>query len=365
MKPKERILETINHNSTDHLAAYLLGLRDCEDKYKDYFKVESYWEVCKNLGVDIFIDAPVYTGENTRISRELALSNNMDMGIDIKDGNIKVFSPEVFGIPNIDSFSMNVFKRPLYSTGTVKEVEKYSWPDPDDFDFLSYRSLIGNFYNDYAILEQGWLPVFSRYLELTGMEEGLMKFYSHPDVVEAIIGHISEFYLGFLNNLIDKCGKYLDFIGLGDDFAGQRGMLISPGLWRKFLKPVYKKLFDRVKEAKLLVWFHSCGSIREVLPDLVDIGLDVWETVQLHLPGNDPKELKKEFGKYITFAGGISTQSTLPFGSPSEVRREVREVAAVLGKNGGYICGPDHTPQEDIPVKNLVALYKEAHRFNL
>jgi len=363
MKPKERILETVNHHNTDHLATYLLGLRDCEDKYKSYFKVKSYWEVCQKLGVDILIDAPRYTGENIKISRDMALSNKMH--VDVKDENIKVFSPQVFGIPNIDSFTMKVFKRPLHSVETVKEVEEYNWPSSADFDYLGYKSLISNYFNDYAILEQGWLPVFSRYLELAGMEEGLIKFYSHPNVVEAVLDHITKFYLDFIDNLIKKCGEYLDFIGLGDDFAGQRGMLISPEQWRKFLRPIYKKLFERVKQNNLLVWFHSCGSIREVLPDLVDLGLDVWETVQLHLPGNDPKELKKEFGKYITFAGGINTQSTLPFGTPLKVKREVREVASILGKNGGYICGPDHTPQDDIPVENLVALYEEAHKIKL
>lgn len=196
------------------------------------------------------------------------------------------------------------------------------------------------------------------------MEEGLIKIHTHPHIVRSILNKICNFYIKFIDKLVAECGNYLDFISLGDDFAGQRGLLISPHQWRKFLKPLYEKLFTKVKEHGLKIWFHACGTFREVLPDLVDMGLDVWETIQIHLPGNDPSELKKEFGRYITFAGGINTQEILPNASPKRIRREVREVAEILGHDGGYICGPDHRVQSDVPVKNLLALYNEATKYN-
>jgi len=97
--------------------------------------------------------------------------------------------------------------------------------------------------------------------------------------------------------------------------------------------------------------------------DLIDIGMDVWETVQAHLPGNEPDVLKGEYGDHITFFGGISTQTTLPFGTTDDVRREVRERIRVLGKNGGYICGPDHGIMPDVPMENVLAMYDEARKF--
>lgn len=103
MKPKERILETVKHNNTDHLATFSMGLKDCEDKYISYFKVKNHWEVCQNLGVDVLTDGPRYIGENINISRERALSAK----IDVKDEDILVYSPQTFGIPNIDSSSTN------------------------------------------------------------------------------------------------------------------------------------------------------------------------------------------------------------------------------------------------------------------
>jgi uroporphyrinogen decarboxylase len=124
-----------------------------------------------------------------------------------------------------------------------------------------------------------------------------------------------------------------------------------------------KKKRPKADKYDLKVWFHSCGQFRPVMGDLIDIGLDVWETVQTHLSGNEPEILKREYGDHITFFGGISTQTTLPFGSTDDVRREVRERIRVLGKNGGYICGPDHGIMPDVPLENVLAMYNEARKF--
>ena len=112
------------------------------------------------------------------------------------------------------------------------------------------------------------------------------------------------------------------------------------------------------------MWFHCCGTFREILPDLIDIGMDVWETTQVHLSGNEPEVLKREYGRDITFYGAINTQSTLPFGSSEDVRREVRERIRVLGEGGGYILGGDHTILPDVPMENVLAMMDEARKFS-
>jgi uroporphyrinogen decarboxylase len=111
------------------------------------------------------------------------------------------------------------------------------------------------------------------------------------------------------------------------------------------------------------VWIHSCGTFRPVLPDMIDLGMDVWETVQTHLPGNDPTELKREYGDHLAFFGAINTQSTLPYGTPDDVRAEVRERIRVLGRGGGYLCGADHTILADAPIENVLAMLDEARNF--
>ena len=149
----------------------------------------------------------------------------------------------------------------------------------------------------------------------------------------------------------------------GDDFAGQEGLLVSPETWRRLLKPVYSRVFALAKSKGMKVWFHSCGTFRPVLPDLIDMGMDVWETVQVHLRGNEPRELKREYGRDITFYGGISTQRTLPHGTPQQVREEVRERLRVLGEGGGYICSSDHTIMPDVPFENVAAMIDEARKW--
>jgi len=132
--------------------------------------------------------------------------------------------------------------------------------------------------------------------------------------------------------------------------------------WRRFLKPRYAKLFDIGKRRGKYVWFHSCGDITEVLPDLIDIGMDVWETVQLHTLPMSPRELKKEYGRHVTFFGAVNTQR-LPFAHPDEIRAEVARCIEALGHGGGYICGPDHGIRADVPYENIVALYETARDF--
>jgi len=130
-----------------------------------------------------------------------------------------------------------------------------------------------------------------------------------------------------------------------------------------YLKPTYRKYFELAKKYDLKVWFHSCGQFRPVMGDLIDIGMDVWETAQVHLKGNEPEVLKREYGDHITFFGAISTQTVLPFGTTEDVRKQVRERIQVLGKNGGYICGPDHGIMPDVPLENVLAMYDEAKKY--
>jgi len=139
-------------------------------------------------------------------------------------------------------------------------------------------------------------------------------------------------------------------------------LMISPAKWREFIKPQLSRLIDVGKRLNKIIWFHSCGDITDVLPDLIDMGIDVWETVQLQTLPMSPSKLKSEYGRHITFFGGINTQ-TLPFASPAAIESEVKQCVEVLGKNGGYICGPDHTINADVPPENTIALFKAAREY--
>ena len=141
-----------------------------------------------------------------------------------------------------------------------------------------------------------WLPLLCQLYDLFGLEKALVMLHTNPKVIEAAAHRIEDFTLAFPVALLDATAGLVDMFWYGDDFASQTGMLISPRHWRRLLKPTYRKIFDLARSYGLKTWFHGCGTFRPVLPDLVDIGMDVWETVQVHLPGNEPKALKREYG---------------------------------------------------------------------
>jgi len=251
---------------------------------------------------------------------------------------------------------------PLGPTTTVRDVEAYPWPDPGRYDYAGAAAVAQSWGTQYAVRGPYWRPLFCRVCDLFGMEEALAKLALEPAVFEAALEAVCARTVGFCERLLAACGDAMPILCLGDDFATQRGLMISPAQWRRLLKPRYARLFALGKQAGRAVWFHSCGDITAVLADLVDIGMDVWETVQLHALPLSPEQLKREYGRHLTFFGGINTQR-LPFVGPEAVREEVRRCIEALGEGGGYICGPDHHIKPDVPAGNAVALFDEARGF--
>lgn len=251
---------------------------------------------------------------------------------------------------------------PLMNAMTVDAVEQHRWPDPTAYDFAASREHASRMSGDYAVRGPRFSAITDPIFLLMGQEEALAKMLLNPTVFEATVEHVFQITLEASRRYIETCGEHLDCYCIWEDFATQRGMLFSPELWRRFFKPRYARLFDIAKTAGKYVWFHSCGNITAVLPDLLDIGMDVWETVQLHTLPIAPEKLKRDFGRHLTFFGGVNTQR-LPFMTPSEVTVAVERCIRLLGKGGGYICGPDHHIKPDVPAENTLALFRAACEF--
>jgi uroporphyrinogen decarboxylase len=336
---RERVLAAAGHTRPDRTPVSC-GRIDDMDHWRERFSVADEEELRTLFGLDtrktsysgIFRTAPGLTIWGS--------SDDWESGYNVRPGGF-----------------------PLEAVETTAGVERHRWPDPGDVDYAELRRRQAGIDARYAsILSLGFQPPFCTLLDLFGMEQAMVMMHQEPRVIEAALAHIEAFLLPEMALAMEACAGLAQFFWCGDDFSTQRGMMLSPDSWRRFLKPIYRKMFDLVTSHGLSVWFHSCGTFRPVLPDLVDMGMGVWETVQVHLEGNDPAELKREFGSRITFFGAVSCQHTLPFGTPDDVRREVRERARVLGRGGGYICGPDHSIQKNMPAENIAALFDEARR---
>lgn len=185
--------------------------------------------------------------------------------------------------------------------------------------------------------------------------ELLTDLYEHPSFVHELLDRICEYDLRTLERLMELP---LDAVFVSDDYGNQRQLMMSPAQWREFVAPRLARIFELARSGGLKTMLHSCGCVREIIPDLIALGLDVLHPIQPE--ALDVFALKREFGRDLTLWGGISTQHTLPHGTPEEVRAEVREKTTRLGADGGYILEPGITLQEDVPLANVLALIDAA-----
>ena len=338
MTPRERQLATIRHEATDRISVDAIGIENVP-QVAQYLHIPEE-AVLDRLGLDgRQVAAWTYLGEKPPAEAGAAVSE--------------------WGTAAWDDYGL-AHHYPLASAATVADIEGYRWwPDAARYNYDEAAVLARQSAGRYATRGPYWKPIFCQVCGLMGMEEAMVKMATEPAMFQAAVQKVSDHVYEYSRRLLDACGDALDIYSLGDDFATQRGLMISPDQWRTHLKPHYARLFAQAKARGKPVWFHSCGDITSVLPDLIDIGMDVWETVQLHALPISAEALKREYGKYITFFGGVNTQR-LPFATPDEVRAEVTHCIRVLGEGGGYICGPDHHIKPDVPPANVVALFDAA-----
>jgi len=195
---------------------------------------------------------------------------------------------------------------------------------------------------------------------MRGLDQFLIDLIENPELAEAISRHAVDFFIARTRMIFEACDGQLDMILTGGDIGTQRGMMLAPDLWRKHIKPYSHKLFKTYAGWGVKLIYHSCGAIRPVIPDFIEMGLDVLDPVQPLAAGMDPVSLKQEFGAQLAFHGGIDEQHLLPHGSSRAVLEHTREMIRVLGRGGGYILAPAHAFQADTPTANILAMYRAA-----
>ena len=228
----------------------------------------------------------------------------------------------------------------------LNKLDEYRWPDPDDPTLMD--PVKHDMDPSRLMLGTHGLTLMERAHSLSGMQTLFMAFVTDKDKVMHLLRRIADFQIRMAENFIILG---VDGAWFSDDYGAQNSMLISPALFREFFKPLLAEIFQVYKRAGLFVFFHSCGHIEPIVPDLIEIGADVLHPVQKR--SNDQENLKREFGDKVTFAGGIDTQYILTQGSPEEVRAETIEQILKLGRNGGYIAGPENWPP--FPMQNAKA----------
>jgi uroporphyrinogen decarboxylase len=274
----------------------------------------------------------------------------------------------VWSMPLKDGLYHDITHSPLADAKTVADIEAYPWPvggSPSRFAGLAETAAQMRETTDKAICTgiSGVVYEFCWYMM------GFARFYealaTEPHLVEAMLDHTLAYWLDFETGFLDAVGPYVDVVMVGDDLGGQQGTLLSPDMYRRLVKPRHAKLYELVHsrtDAKL--WYHSCGAIREVLPDLIEIGVEVINPVQVSARRMDTAELKREFGRDLVFwGGGCDTQHVLPRGTPDDVGAEVRQRCGDLAPGGGFVFTAVHNIQPDVPPENVLAMYEEAREW--
>jgi uroporphyrinogen decarboxylase len=252
---------------------------------------------------------------------------------------------------------------------TLADIERFPWPDMNDPSRVAHvkeqaKRLAES--NQYAIIATPWLLFpFERANALMGMENFLPQLMMNRGFAQALLLKITDLCKTLMGHFLFELGDFVDIIKIGDDLGTQESLLISPKMYREILKPIHADYIAFIKEhTKAKVFFHTDGDVFDLIEDFIEIGVDILNPIQTSAGKMaNLEELKKRFGKQLSFCGAIDTQHFLPHGSPEEVRQEVKRVIDILGPGGGYMLASVHTIMDEVPPENILAMVDAVEEF--
>ena len=372
MNSRERLLASVRHKEPDRVPIDLGGT-------SSGIQTKAYDNLKKILG---------FNGETKTFIRdhvEIDESVLKILGIDTR--YIRVKSPKSYKLiieednsyvdlwgtrwkKPTSSFYYDMVDYPIKEP-TIDALNRYKWPDPDDLGRIEgLREKARELYETteyalvvdmigYGVFEQGWA--------LRGFENFLMDLALNQKFAEALMHRVADYKISLWGHLLDAVGEYVQVVMEADDMGTQQGLMVSPETYRRLIKPAQKRVWQFIKsKTKAFLFLHSCGSVRKLIPDFIELGLDILNPVQVAAKDMDPKELKKEFGKDLTFwGGGCDTQNILPFGTPEDVGKEVKKRILELAPGGGFVFNQVHSIQPQVPPENIIRMFETAHKYGV
>ncbi len=341
---RERVKLALSHQQPDRPPYGYVATPEINQSLMEYFKTDSMDDVFVELGIDLrYMDFEF-------IGREL---QNFD------DGRFENYWGHIRKpIRNEAGTYFESVEFPYAEFKSVKDVDKFPWPRMDDFDYSKIESFCDT-NSDYAIVmgAPGNMDLINGTAYGRGFERVIMDIALGDEVGMACMDRRFDICYKRSERALQTANGKIDILWIGDDYGTQNGLLLSPETWRSIFYDKLKAMCDLGHKYGAKVMLHSCGSTRKIWPDLIEAGVDIYDTVQPEAVEMDPEELKAEFGDKICFHGSISTQKTLPFGTKDDVAAEVQKRIETLGKEGGFILAPAHNFQPDTPIENILAVY--------
>ncbi len=379
MTPRARVLAAINHEEPDRVPI-VIGVSNATG-----IKMKPYREIKKLIGVEAPDDYLYQWPElgTARIDEATMRRLRSDVrGVrDLEPAHVlranRERPPHSDYIDSWGSGAMEIAPgewfpgvHPLLNATTVRELEDYAgWPDMTDPSRVAHvaeaaRRLAER--NEYAILATPWLLFpFERAMAMQGLEAFLLNMGLHPEFAVALLEKIAGLCKALMGIFLRELGDNVDIIKIGDDLGTQQSLMMSPKMYREMLKPIHADYIRFIKErTSAKVFFHTDGDVEPLIEDFIEIGVDILNPIQTSAGKMaDLASLKAKYGDRIVFCGGIDTHRILPFGTPDEVRMEVKRVIETLGPGGGFMLGAVHTVMNDVPAQNVLAMVDAVEEF--
>lgn len=343
MNSLERFYATVNREPVDRPAAWL-GMPDifAQPALFKHYGVENFHELKLAVGDDFYAVEVPYESHNAS-AIYAAFDWYMDGNVDAEERTLT--TPGCFA-----------------EAEELEDLEFFQWPDPAEYiDVEECKRRVALAPDDKVCLGMMWSAHFQDTCAAFGMENALMNMIANPEIYEAVDAKIMEFYLKANEIFYEATKGRLNAVLIGNDMGSQRGLMLSPDMVRRFIIPGCKKLVEQAHSYGLKVIYHSCGSIVDIIPDLIEAGVDIIHPIQALAAGMEPQGLKEKFGDKVSFCGGVDTQDLLVNGTPEDVKNKVKELRTIFPT--GLIISPSHEAiLPDIPPANIQALFDEAQK---
>jgi len=328
MTRRQRVIDAINHKETDIIPFQVNFTQQEHDIVAQYLGDPDFYDK-----IGVHIELASYAGFPTEDPKNPGYFKD-DFGV-------------IWNRNGVDK-DIGMIEKVLFDE---PDIRKYKFPELDKAKIHAmYKELMNNGHDTFKVGRISF-ALYERAWSLRGIENLLADMLLAPDFVEELLDAICDYNM----QIIDIGLSYdIDGFYFGDDWGQQLGLIMGPKTWRKFIKPRMARMYEKIKSKGKYVIQHSCGDNSEIFPDLIEIGLDVYQTFQPEI--YDIKKMKKEYGDKLTFWGAISTQRLLPYATPQQVKETTIEIMKILGEGGGYIAGPTHWVPCDVPPENIVAM---------
>lgn len=372
MTSRERVLCALNHSEPDRVPLDLGGTHDSSivvegyDRLKAHFGVTTPTRILQRMTRAAEVDEAVLRALAIDTRAVVLGSPHGSVAAELGPREYR----DLWGVERVHpegGYYYDQRRAPLEGPITVSDVKRHSWPDPEDpgfMDGIAERIAWIRAHTDAAAI----LTLPAPFVHLSQFIRGFQGWYTDfilgADVLEALFDTILDITLRIAERELKAFGRKVEVVRCGDDLGGQNGLQVSREHYRRYIRPRHARFFRRVREltpAKLM--FHSCGSIVDILPDLVDMGVQIINPVQVSARGMDPMRLKKEFGRELVFWGGTDSQKIVPFGTVAEIKGMVENLIDTLGAGGGFVFSNCHNIQPDVPIENVVAMFSHAREY--